>query len=413
MASPNSIRELRIKVGTTHRTTFENGAASVWNAVDDTATKLRVIAFDDSGLTQEGISDDTMQTRMHAKDASIAGLRKGDLKFTIYAGAAYSNLAVPPELNIVRASMGGLQSATNARSTTVGAGSTTVNVTVGSASTYVVAGQAALIGVKGDGRGGGEAKPINAVASGSIGLAIACAGAPEEGDAIVFSDTAYLDEDATQQYMDTYAIGHATADHRQTIGGAATYAISGMAPGELPKIEITLMVTDHQYITAAGDKSTLTHATTPRGSDPPYDKGIGLVHVGDYGDSTRTIRKCGNLTFAPGVAYEEIPAPHGVNGVGGFQHMPGVPTAECTLLMDEDAGLIADFTSQTAKSLLFQLGHTAAGCCAIEIPKAYIDALPVPDSVGNLKGLKITIHGTEDFVASNDLRSSAVRIHWF
>lgn len=414
MPSPSKIKEFRFKVGTTHNTAFTNGAASAWNAVDGTATKMRVVAYDDGGLTQDGLPDETMQTRMHAQDAHIAGLRKGTIKVTAYAGAAYTNLAVAPEINIARAAMGGLTSAATGRTTAIAAGtSTTVNALVASATGYASAGMAALIGVKGDGRGNGEVKPINSVTSNSLGLAIACAAAPTEGDAISISDTCYLDEDATQQYIDTYAIGHATADHRQTIGGAATIQITGMGPGELPKMEITIAVTDHQYITTTGDKSSLTHGTVPKGSDPPYDKGIGLVHVGDHNSSTRTLRKCGALTVTMGASYEEVPGPHGVNGIAGYQHMPGVPVAEATLLMDEDDGLIADFTSQTAKAVLFQLGHTAGACCAIELPKAYLDALPVPADLGNLKGLKITLHGTEDYVASNDLRSSAVRVHWF
>jgi hypothetical protein len=229
----------------------------------------------------------------------------------------------------------------------------------------------------------------------------------------VVSDTAYLDEDATQQYVDTLGIGHATADQRQTIGGTGTFTVTGMGPGELPKLEIELLVADHKYV-AANERTSLTPGTGPQSGGVPYERGIGLVHVGDHGDSTRTARKCGSLVFSSaGLTYEEQPEPSGVNGLGGFQHMPGVPTVECTLLYDEDFGLIADWNSQTAKTVIFQLGHLVSGCFALELPKAYLDALPVPEALNNLSGLKLMMHGTEDYVASNDLRSSAVRIHWF
>jgi hypothetical protein len=413
MASPQSLRELRFLVGTTFNTTFTNAASLSWNAVDATAHKVRVTEYDDSGLVQEGIEDETLQTRMHAKPAAVEGLRKGTLKISTYAGAAYSNLAVPPEMNIVRAMMGGLQLTTNARSSTISTGSTTTNINVTSADTYVVAGQMCLVGVKGDGRGGGECLPINSVGTNFVETAVACAVAPNTGDAITFSDTAYLDEDAAQQYIDTLGIGHATADQRQTIGGTGTFTVTGMGPGELPKLEIELLVADHQYV-AIGDRSSLTPGTGPQSGGVPYERGIGRVHIGDYNDSTRTARKCGSLVFSSaGVVNEEQPSPSGVNGLDGWQHMPGVPTVECTLLFDEDFGLIADWEGQTAKTVIFQLGHLAAGCVAIELPYALLDALPVPEALNNLSGLKLMMHGTEDYVASNDLRSSPVRIHWF
>ena len=159
-SSPSSIREVRYMKGTTCNVAFGNGAEALWNILDGTATKLRVIAYDDTGLVQEGMPDETIQTRMHATPKTIAGLRTGTLKMTTYAGAAFSNLAEAPEMGLVSASMGGLQSATNARSTTASGTGTTVNVLITSADTYCVAGQAALIGVKGDGRGGGEVKPV-------------------------------------------------------------------------------------------------------------------------------------------------------------------------------------------------------------------------------------------------------------
>lgn len=413
MGSPARLRELRVKVGTTFNTNHANaGGATGWNVDYSTVHKLPIVAFDDSGLTRPGLEDETIQTRMHAKPASIPGLSKGALKFSTYLEGAHANVGYPSSINVLRALCGGMATATNARSGTAGGAVSTVNIAKTSVNTYVVAGQAVLCGVKGDARGGGEVKPINGVSVDHIGISIATSAAVDTADALTFSTTLYPDEDATQQYIDALAIGHATADQRQTVGGSGSFAVSGLGVGEAPKVDVELAVADHQWC-PSGSRASLGHSTTADAGKPAFDKSIGLVHIGDHGTSTRTAYKCGDIAFNPGLTHEELPEPSGINGLGGFQHMPGVPTLELTVLMDEDAGLLDDFTNQTAKTVLVQLGHAPTKCVAIELPKAYLDEQPAAATLGNMRGLKLKFHGTEDFVSGNDLRSAAWRLHAF
>lgn len=413
MASPASIREFRFKVTSTHRTTHQNAAASSgWNIHDADVQKLKIVGYDDSGLVQEGIPSEEIRTRMHDQPAPTPGLRKGNLKVTAYFAGAFSNTDIDPESNILACALGGIAIPTTNRSSVAVSGVSTVNTEITGVGSIVVAGQAALEGVKGDARGGGEVKPINGVSTDHYQKSIASAGSLSAGDAVVYSTTIYPDEDAAQTYMDTYAIGHATADHFQTIGGVPAVAFSGLGVGEIPKMDLDIPVSDHKRV-ASGDRGSMNHASPTVGGLPAFDKGIGLCHIGDYNSSTRTSYKCGDFAFTPGVSHEEQPQPGGINGVGGRQHMPGVPTFEITVLMDEDDGLIADFENQTAKTILLQFGHTATRCVAFEIPKAYLDARPAPATLGNLRGYRLKFHGTEDFTASNDLRSAAFRIHKF
>ena len=404
------LREFRYRNSTTFQTVFANAATTYWNT--DNAVKLELTAYDATGLVQEGLEDPTLQTRLHQKGAPTPGLSKGELTFSTYLTGAETDLTGGAVPNMLRAIVGGRTAPTNARSTTA-TGGTTTNITLDAANSYVVAGQAVLVGVRGDGRGMGEARPINAVGTGWVGLTFAINAAASSGDALVFSDTIHLDETGNQEYFETLAIGAAAADQRQTIGAGATFEVGGMGMGERPTVDVTLAASDHRHVPVS-DQSSFTHGTAPSGGTPAFSKAIGLFHMGDHGDTTRTAYKAGDFTFTPGLELEEQPDLAGVNGVGGLEQIMTTPTLEATLLYDQDMlGLKADFDAQTAKAGLLQLGHEATKAVAIELPKCYVDNLPEDAVIGNLAGVKVMVHGTEDFVDGDELASSVFKIHMF
>lgn len=414
MASPNSIREFRYKATTDFNTTFLNAANGSWD-VGGAVVKLRIVGFDDSGLVREGLPNETMQTRIYGKPAPIPGLRKGSLKVSTYLGGAESDTTACPEATLVSKFMGGIINPSNTRAAVVEAGTMSArNVVLGSANTYVSVGMAALVGVKGDSRGNGEVKIVSSVDAGGITFATVCSGTPAAGDALVFGTTCYLDPTATQEYIDTLSIGHATADQRQTIGGSGTFGISGTGIGELPKLDVELMVADHRYV-PANERSALDQVNTGSGNTPPFERGIGMLQI--YDDDTTTTRqvfKGGEISFTPGLAVEAHPDLSGVNGVGGWQKMPGAATMEATLLFDEDMpGLVTNFENETSKAVVLQYGHTATKCVAIDMQKCHLTDLPVPKAINNLSGVAVKLEAGDDYSATGELASSAFRIHWF
>jgi hypothetical protein len=413
MASPDKIRELRIRRYTAFRDSFSNSANGNMNALNGTATKLRVTEYDPSGLVQENFPDETLRTRFHAQGSSINGLRKGTFSATMYYGGGWANVGATPEEDLLKVTCGGQALPTTARSGVIqGSDSTTTSLNVASINTRLVVGQAVLVGAKGDGRGNGEVKPVNAVSGNLATLAIACIAAPTAGDAVVYSSTTYPDEDAAQQYVEALAIGHGTADQRQAINCVPTFSITGFSPGEVPKVAFEFQCSDHRWVPVS-ERSSLTKTKLPEGQEPAYSRGVGMIQIGDFGQPARNVEKAGDITFEPGMTFEEIPEPTGLNGIGGYLQMPGVPTMEATLLVDEDFGLVADHDAQTAKTVVVQLGHAQGACAAIEIPKCYLDKMPESASLGNLQGMKIMVHGDEAYVDGNDLRSAVFRIHKF
>jgi hypothetical protein len=87
---------------------------------------------------------------------------------------------------------------------------------------------------------------------------------------------------------------------------------------------------------------------------------------------------------------------------------------EFTLLFDEDMpGLEDDFRGAQAKYCIAQFGHEMGKTVAFELPKAYVDASPTSKAAGALAGVHVKMHGTEDYNASSNIKSSAARVHMF
>lgn len=404
------LREFRFRNSTTFQTAHTNAATDYWNT--DNSVKLQLTAHDLSGLTREGLEDETLKTRLHQKGAPTPGLAKGELPFSAYLCGAESDLTEGPTIGLLKSICGGKAAPTTGRSTVALGGSTPTNIAFDWSLANVVAGQAVLVGVRGDARGMGEVKPINAVGANWIGLTLACNAAVSAGDNLVFSDTVHYDEDAAQQYFETLSIGRATADQRQTIGAGATFGMS-LDAGERPTIDVTLLASDHRHV-PANERASFSHDVDPESGTPAFSKAIGLFHMGDYGDTTRTARKAGDFTFEPGLELEEQPDPAGNNGVGGYEQVMSTPTLEVSMLYDEDMlGLADDFEAETEKMALLQLGHEATKCVAIELSSCFIDALPEDVTLGNLAAVKVMVHGDEDFVDGDEIRSSVYKVHHF
>ena len=414
--SPSALREFRYKAkGASQSEVFLNAAHANWVPGTDDTVKLRVVAFDDSGLTQEGLPDETLQTRLRGKPAPFAGLRKGSMKFSVHLPGRASN-TTPPQATLIQQFTGAIWTPTNAAGAVVGAGTmSTTNVALASANTYTAVGAAVLVGTRGDARGSGEVKIVSSVDAGGIQFTSACRAAPAAADALVFGTTVYCDETAAMAYIDTLSVGHNGNDQRQTIGAAGTFGISGTGIGEIPKIDVDLMVSDHRWV-PTDEQTSFVHATSPDGSDPAYQRGTGMLQIWNTsGDTARAVYSAGEITINPGLVIEEIPDPLGPNGVGGFCRMPGAATAEMTVIHDsaDMPGMVDDFEDQVEKSLLLQFGHEIYLCAAIDMPNVHLTKLPEAGALNGLSGVKIGFEADDNYTAGSELASSPIRFHFF
>jgi hypothetical protein len=408
MASPVALRELRAICTTVFASNHSNGAASPWT----TAPKVEISAYDDSGLAWPGLPDDTLKTRLYEQDAPTAGLQRGTLKISTRGLGAYANITPHIAAIMMNAAFGGIASPGTNRNVACGSGADTYRIPFTNANTETVPGQAILVGRKGDARGCGEVKPIVACNATHVVLGVACNAAPSQNDPIVLSTTCFVNEDAPQGYIHTLGIGKATTDQRQTLSCAPTVKFSGLGTSERPSMDIELMAADHRRVPAS-ERASLQHATAPQRTSPAFSKGIGLLHFGDYNTTTRAPMKHADLSFDPGVTYAEVPGLGGVNGVEDWQKVKSAPTMTFTLLHDEDTDLGSDFTNGTARHVIAQFGHEMGKTVAFEMAKSYVDADPTPKAAGPLAGQFVTIHGSDDYNSTSNVRSAAFRIHMF
>lgn len=410
---PERIRELRVRVGTTFNTSFTAANDSTWNP--DTMTdgyKVNATSFDASGLIHNGVESAVLQDRLFgASEANVPALRDGNLKFSMYLGKGSSSVSQNFECSLLGAVLGATQNPST-KSTEVDSATTTVLTRTG-IDGYCSVGQCVLVGTKGDARGNGEVKLITATATDQITVYPACSGAPTDGDALVFSHTAYLDQDATQQYLDFLALGFNVEDQIQAIGSVANVSFEGLAPGEIPTANFECTVADWQFVPTAY-RDQIEAGSAGSGNNAPATKGLGSFQFGDSGSTTRNVFKAGSFAVGLNLTHEKLPDANGINGCGGFVKTGCVPTLEFDLIIDQDfPGIFQDFENGTEKRAILQFGATANNCVAFTFPALYLSQSPVYSSLNNLQTLKVSCRAAEKASYTADLDASVLAIHWF
>lgn len=413
MAKPERIREVRLVGTSTFNTGFQGGNATAWALTN--ATKMPVQSWE-SGLQYESKPDETLQTRLHGAPPNVPTLRKGSVKFRTYLPTANSAVGGDPISNFMSYVLGGTIATPTARVLTVGTGSNATHINFHNAH-GMQNGMGYICGSRGDGRGDGEFRPqLSSINANTVVLGMALRAAPTAGDLFYCGHTLFLDEDQAQIYIDGMAIGQEAEDALQWIGSMGTIKISGTGPGDLPSVEFELMAADWREQQGV----SLATTTAPANSRPPVDRHIGGFFIADAATAVtnpvpRSVMKVGDVEIDPGVAYEPIPDPNGVNGIGGWQRMPSSPKLQFTAILSEDMpGLYTDWTTPTAKQAYVQFGHTPQKAFVAEYQKLYLDGAPTRKALGGLAGVAIAMHGEEgDINTSGDLQRSSARFHVF
>ena len=407
---PDRIKELRMLIGETFNTTFTDADAAGWAA--DTAYKLGAVEVDASGVRHEGIVSEVIQGRLAGAPKNILGLKTGSIKVGMYAGRGSADTTAPMMATILQAVIGGLTSP-DPKTDLCEADCTTT--TIKATAHGNVVGQCVLVGVRGDARGNGEVRRIATVDTNEYTLDMALSAAPNEGDAIVNSHTAYLDATQAQKYMDLLCIGYTAANQWQAIGCNGPFSIEGLGIGEIPRLVFDLMFGDYQRV-GAGELDQLEPSQASLGLDAPANKALGGFFVQNYGVTTRATFDGGEFSIDPAVMYEPVEDRNGVNGRGGLRKTGIRPAIEFVTHFSTDMpGLKDDWEAGTAKQLLWQFGCTAQNCFAISVPKFYLDEAPVDNPINNLEGVKIVGHAEEPTVSSPavELESASISFHWF
>lgn len=402
-----SIQEVRIAPVTVVNTTHTNAALAAWTTSNATVLKLRVLEVKKDGLTEPGIQDATLQTRLTGAPAPLKGLQTGNLGLTTYLGSGpTSGVTADPYATIAGRIMGTIASPTTQKWFYVGATSNTSNIVCNAMTDCgLLNGMGVLIG--------GEARIATNVQPTYVTLNMALSSAPAAASNAIPAHSAHFEEAATQYYFDWLTIGKSTADQRQGLAAQTGLKLSGLAPGEAPRMELDLK-TVHWRWCPANSRATIAHAT-PSGNDPPTGYQYGGFLMADAGSQVaRAAIRAAQFAIDAGINWSPRTDPNGNNALGGWIRDPMRPTMEFTVAYDEDMpGLFDDFEAKTAKQVMLQLGTAAGKTVLIYFPRFFLDAAPTEAALNNEAGLKIVGHGDDNYQSGFELYSSSMSLHWF
>jgi hypothetical protein len=424
-----ALQEARIRYpGTTFTTTYTAGNHANWTAGKNLRHVENVV--DLSNVSHERVPDPTVQTRARARPVGIKALRTGTFSISFFLSSTDASAGSTDEIKtLLHKVYGGLSTPTQ---DTVALDSTGVHTTSRLYASGIEAmcapGSAVLCGQRGDAKGDGEVHVVVAEGANYIDLATRTKGTMADGDDIWFSHTIYPDLTAAQEYLEFLLIGadSTSPDQLNCIGCAVsnvTLRNLNLGDGDVgPIVELEVQVADHRW-EPSGTKATLATGT-PDGADPAMDKGQGGFFISDRGaylDIARGWLMGGGYVLEPDFKVVRKPGSLGVNGIQGWKKNIGSVKWGFTALLDEGAdtgsgtpipNLTDDFGNGTAKQLIYQWGHAAAACVAVDIQNGFLDELPTRTELEEQAAVMLKGHGHEG-ATTTELTAADHRIHFF
>lgn len=389
------LRYRRIGGAGSYTDTFTAGNDAGWNS----ATKLR--AFDCKlSLPYGSEKDRTAQTRANGRPANIPTDRAGaTIEFSMWLEGGSSTVTPPTLATLLGYCLGGLRTPTAISDTAEAASA--VNAIV-AASHGQVAGDAVLVGTRGDGYADGRVSYVDSVDSvNKYWLRPNLPGVPQVGHAVKHGHTVYFDR-TVENYLEFLLIGHYAgsgvtddADQVNAIGcSCAAVTISNLKQGSNPIVTLKFNVGDWRNEPYA-TKASLQHTTAGSGGGPAGNLSIGQICIGDASSYTRTAIQGGDFEIAPNITLEKIADPAKANGCGGWVSMPSDtgPTCSVTRYWGDMPGMYDDFVTPTAKHLVAQWGHTAEHTVAFGMQRCYFDNVPERVEFAKSMALKLALHG--------------------
>jgi hypothetical protein len=424
-------QELRFRFpGTTYSTTFTAANDATWasGGGSPATIKARFIngPIDVSGLSHERIANPETRTRGRGRNMGIQDRDKGSFSVEFFLN---TTLASTELLSLLEIAMGGIATPTTEHAAAGGGTHTTSKIFIDSVATYgVAAGQAALVGVRGDGRGNGEVIPIVTVAADGanpdyIELARTTTTAVADDDVIWFSHTLYPDLDATPKYVDVLMIGDdaTSVDQINCVACAITgveFGQTNLPDGEMPTVKLTFTPGRWRHEPAA-TKATISH-TAGVGANPVgwANGGMWIAPVFSTAQ-TRGYLLGGKWECNPDIQRQPLLDPAGYSGIGGWRMTPGTATWKFIAYGNEGSTVplptySTDYLddADTGYQVMRQFGSAADACFAFAFDKTFLDREPYRTELNGCLAYSFEGHG-EERATTTDLIAADFKAHFF
>ena len=405
--------------------TFTDADDNEWSPATTSTgcEKLYTAALvDTSGLEDPRVPNVSVRQRLRGRAGGHRTVQRGSFQLSLWLNCTSSTVGVVKLLNKVYGALVTPGTVTDALDSS---GTHTVQRLYASGIESIAAiGTAIKVGVKGDTRGDGQVRIVTATGTDYVDLSQDLPAAPADADVITYSHTIYPVESAATETLEFLILGEDENDQFNCIGCGVTaveIASLNVGDGELPIITFTIEPGRFRN-EPDGSKATLNTTTAATGADPISDEGIALFTLADHGASflgeTYTQFCGGKIDVKPNLVHARIPCPTGVNGVGGWRRVAGEAMFSFDALFGEGTEdpmetLTADFTANTAKQMLYQVGASDDNCVAIDLQRTYLDKRPTSVDADPFKAVHLEGHADEGATTTNDLTRADHRLHFF
>lgn len=280
----------------------------------------------------------------------------------------------------------------------------------------VKAGGLARAGVIGDGRGGGQAFATSGSTSSTVTLLTALDAAPISTDQLYTMAQVYPDESMPSASLTGLRFILASANEQYICRGcwAQSMSVSGLNPGELPKLSITWGVSGWGH----------TSGEFPGSTEPTFHAGApasgGSFFAADVGTSTRTTYDARDISLTIDLSTQPLMGP---GGNDQYQSITGCVRTKCqasmSFTLDAEATgthtwndwFDTDENSATNKHILYTISATDGRAVAVYLPNAKsVGERPRQSDVQGLNRVQVQVKALTGATTSTALTLSNFRL---
>jgi hypothetical protein len=392
-------------------------SASAWCEASTTyGSRLAVLGdYDVSGLTQS--KDEPERATQYAQEGTmpIRGVKGGSYNFDLWCpghGSATDSgtPSVEEHETLMGVALGAV--AAGGAATTASAGTTTITT---AAASGLTAGQIFWGGVKGDGRMDGQAGVVSTHSSSTLTSLTAVPAAASGTDAIASSVMVYFNETVSSLAVANYRMRLLTADQQYAMRGMwpSSWALTGLNPGEKPRMSFGFGVSDWDPVSATFPSSTAVDSFNPAANAG------GSLFFQARGTATRQTYVCRSFDLSIDLGVQPVMGPGGVGAnqvVVGAVRGPAQITA--TFTIDSESATASptwpgrwDSDTQFYHLLLNLNGAVSGKRVALYMPNCCItDRKPVQVGQNGINRETITVRAYMGTDTTSELTRSAFRI---
>ncbi len=369
---------------------------------------------DPSGITQAKIDTSRTQQYLQGGQQWILGIKGGSFKMSMWLPGHGSTTAGATTASATETFLGlvfGNATISAASGTTYTGAGTAIAPTTTASGTFA-SGSICFNGALGDTHGGAQAAAVSTHAATTLNLLTALGGIPANNDVLYSANNIYLPESPTSATVTSCRFLLQTGNLMYECHGCYPSAVSitGLNPGETPKIEITWTVAWWQYSTATFPSAVATDTSLPA------PVAAGSLFVNDVGTATRVTRTCRDFKIDIKLGVVPLLGPGGVDSrqvCVGARRIP----SDITIMWSEDADAATTTpvapgfgTGTTNKHVLYTVSTGIGSRIAFYAPAVAANTVAIQKIDKNINRVTFSGKAYTGGTTTTDLTASALRM---